>query len=102
MHIHMHTHMLRFHFFRRYRLRGVQNVVYYALPEHAHFYSEFVNMIGGGDGGDNGGASLVATESTAVVTSLFTRYDAMRLERVVGTKRVERMVKGAKAVYMFA
>ncbi|KAJ3037674.1 rRNA-binding ribosome biosynthesis protein utp25 [Rhizophlyctis rosea] len=38
----------RFHFFRRYRLRGVKSVVFYDLPVFGGFYPEVVNMVDGG------------------------------------------------------
>ena len=38
----------RAHFFRRYMMRGSMHVIFYSLPEYAHFYPEIVNMIGFG------------------------------------------------------
>jgi len=35
----------RFHFYRRLKMKGVKNVVFYALPTHSQFYSEFVNSM---------------------------------------------------------
>ncbi|KAG9033455.1 rRNA-binding ribosome biosynthesis protein utp25 [Tulasnella sp. UAMH 9824] len=32
----------RFHFFRRYRIKGVLNVIFYGPPDHANFYSELL------------------------------------------------------------
>ncbi|PKI85377.1 Utp25p [Malassezia vespertilionis] len=33
----------RFHFYRRYLIRGARNMVFYAPPEHAGYYTELVN-----------------------------------------------------------
>lgn len=35
----------RAHFFRRYKIRGALNLIFYSLPEYPHFYSEFCNML---------------------------------------------------------
>eukprot|EP00741_Cyanophora_paradoxa_P004256 tig00000789_g4132.t1 len=35
----------RFHFFKRYRIRGIKQLFFYTLPVYAKFYTEFVNML---------------------------------------------------------
>ena len=47
-------------------------------------------------------AVAAALETTATITSLYTKYDCLKLERIVGTKRVARMVQGEKSVFAFA
>ena len=36
----------RFHYFRRLRIRGIRNIVFYAPPNVAHHYTEMLNMLG--------------------------------------------------------
>lgn len=79
----------RFHFFRRYKLRGIHKLVFYSLPDHGGFYSEFVNF-------------MEQMNVEKEVTVLFDRLDKLKLERVVGTKRVRRMIEGDKEAFMFA
>ncbi|OZJ01731.1 hypothetical protein BZG36_05300, partial [Bifiguratus adelaidae] len=72
----------RFHFFRRYKIRGTYHVVFYALPENPRFYPEVVNFLG---------LRKDASASEDMTTSclaLFTRFDALKLERIVGSQRV--------------
>ena len=88
----------RFHFFRRYRIRGVHNLVFYSPPSHAHFYSEFVNMLSE----EGNMESLAIAETTASVTVLYSKFDELALERIVGRKRTERLTEGEKNVYLFA
>ena len=80
----------RAHHFWRYRIRGVKRVIFYALPENPVFYRE----VAGGclalseqqvEGGIQAGDGTVRT--------LFSRYDALKLERVVGSARVGKMLK---------
>ncbi|KAJ3163245.1 hypothetical protein HDU86_002415 [Geranomyces michiganensis] len=80
----------RFHFFRRYHIRGMRHIVFYALPEYGEYYAEMVNMLEEGKTGE-----------AVSCTVLYTRYDRLRLERVVGTKRVARMCEGEKDAFMF-
>ena len=40
----------RAHFYNRFRMRGVRELVFYGLPAYAHFYVEMVNSLEG-DGG---------------------------------------------------
>lgn len=78
----------RAHHFRRYKLRGVRHIIFYGLPDNPMFYTEIA------------GGFLAAGElidgldlSQASVRVLFSRYDAFKLERVVGTERVFRMLR---------
>jgi U3 small nucleolar RNA-associated protein 25 len=71
------------------------------MPENANFYAEFVNMLVNG-GGQDAQDNKLAVESNAIVSGLFTKYDALKLERVVGTKRVDRMLRSDKETFMFA
>jgi U3 small nucleolar RNA-associated protein 25 len=82
----------RFHFFRRFRLRGAHRVVFYDLPEHSQFYPDLVNflLVGGGD------------EEDMTVDVMFSKYDMLKLERVVGTKRCASMSRAVKNVFTFA
>ena len=82
----------RAHFFRRYMLRGARHVVFYSLPEYAHFYPEIVNLIAEGEGADGGSTSCL---------TLCTQYEQMALERLVGAKRCEHMLKATKSTFMF-
>jgi U3 small nucleolar RNA-associated protein 25 len=57
----------------------VRNIVFYAPPDHAQFYHEFLSFpfldVG------------VLAEDVAV-KMVYSKYDYMRLERIVGSKNV--------------
>ncbi|KDQ09561.1 hypothetical protein BOTBODRAFT_36967 [Botryobasidium botryosum FD-172 SS1] len=74
----------RFYFFRRYRLRGVQNIFFYAPPDHAQFYTELLSF-------PFLDSSVDPTDVTVKV--LHSRYDFMKLERIVGSKNVGALIR---------
>ncbi|PWA70846.1 nucleolar protein [Artemisia annua] len=77
----------RAHFYHRYKIRGIQNLVIYSLPERKEFYPEIVNMLEG--------------SNSMNCTVLFSRFDLLRLERIVGTAPAKRMVTSDKRIFTF-
>lgn len=77
----------RAHHFYRYAIKGVRNVVVYQLPDNPLFYKEVVS----GFIGASITAGNIAAEE-AKVRVLLSKWDALRLERVVGTERVPSML----------
>jgi U3 small nucleolar RNA-associated protein 25 len=75
-----------------YRIRGAQHIFFYQLPEHAHFYPELLSVL----------SDAVDGLRDLTISALYSRYDQLRLERIVGTKRAIRMIKGEKSAYLFA
>ncbi|KAH9942377.1 digestive organ expansion factor [Epithele typhae] len=74
----------RFHFFRRYKLRGIRNLVFYAPPDHPQFYTEFLSYPFLDDDVD-------ASDVTCKV--LYSKYDWLRLERIAGTEGAAELIK---------
>ena len=87
----------RAHFFFRRRIRNVREVHFYSLPEHAGYYAELLGFLGA-DEAAAGSAAVAAPSSSAV----FSRVDALQLERVVGTARARKMLApDAPSTFMF-
>ena len=78
----------RAHHFRRYRLKGVKSIIMYSLPDNASFYSDIVRGFIGYSV-DSGQVD----PSLASVRILFSQWDALKLERVVGSTRMRRMLQ---------
>ena len=77
----------RAHHFRRYALRGVKQVIMYSLPDNPTFYRE---IVGGYLGRSISDGSIA--EGNASVRSMFSKRDALSLERIVGSSRYRKML----------
>ena len=81
----------RWHFFNRYRLRGVRHLIFSGVPEHGRFYSELVNCL----------EEASESHNTSVLV-LFCKFEAHAVQRIVGTERAGRMLaQDAKSTFMF-
>ncbi|KAM7477704.1 hypothetical protein LguiA_025917 [Lonicera macranthoides] len=78
----------RAHFYHRYKIRGIQNLIIYSLPERKEFYPEIVNMLEG--------------SHSMACSVLFSRFDQLRLERIVGSAPAKRMTTSEKGVFVFS
>jgi U3 small nucleolar RNA-associated protein 25 len=61
----------------------VRNIIFYAPPDHADFYTEFLSFPFLDEG--------VAGEDVTVRV-VYSKYDYMRLERIVGSNKVKDLV----------
>ncbi|PWN19410.1 DUF1253-domain-containing protein [Microstroma glucosiphilum] len=139
----------RFHFYRRYVLRGAQTIVWYALPEHANFFGEVMafpfakstslvealnegtsasatasrgavstmkkRKVSKGKIGAAAAAAAAGAESDeeeqeeeleldpadVSMTALYSRYDLLRLQRIVGMDLARRMVEEERGSWRF-
>ncbi|KIJ18605.1 hypothetical protein PAXINDRAFT_110079 [Paxillus involutus ATCC 200175] len=74
----------RFHFYRRYKIRGIRNILFYGPPSHPQFFSEFLTYPFLDDG-------VEASDITCRVVSC--RYDWFKLERILGSKGVNEVLE---------
>lgn len=75
----------RFHFYHRFRLRGVSRIIFYSLPSIPNYYVDFCNMISSSEGS---------------VVSLFSKVDVNQLQFIVGAERTKKMVRGMKSSFL--
>ncbi|CAJ0539825.1 Ff.00g072460.m01.CDS01 [Fusarium sp. VM40] len=86
----------RAHHFRRYQFTGVQRVIFYGLPDNPIFYTE---IAGGYLSKSEQDLRLDPGQGTVKV--MFSKYDVMKLERVVGSKRVGKMIQDRGDTFEF-
>ncbi|KAM0344577.1 hypothetical protein ACHAPU_007351 [Fusarium lateritium] len=86
----------RAHHFRRYQFTGVQRVIFYGLPDNPIFYTE---IAGGYLSKSEQDLRLEPGQGTAKV--MFSKYDVMKLERIVGSKRVGKMIQDRGDTFEF-
>jgi hypothetical protein len=88
----------RFHFYNRFKLRGIHRIVCYSPPLHADFYAELSNLV------EVEAATTAASGGGSITNvTLFDMTDSQPLERVVGTTAAKRMLApGDKRVFEIA
>ncbi|KAF3905764.1 hypothetical protein AA313_de0203373 [Arthrobotrys entomopaga] len=77
----------RVHHFRRYALKGVLNVFMYTMPTNPIFYKEIIGFLR--DSISSGGIDF----GNSRVRALFSQWDALKLERIIGTTGYNEMRK---------
>lgn len=83
----------RAHHYFRYKLRGIRKLIFYGVPENPIFWTEMVDALGSTAQTDADWAQAQsAKQGRGLVRALFSKWDFMKLERVVGTDRVGRLV----------
>jgi U3 small nucleolar RNA-associated protein 25 len=93
----------RAHYFLRHRIKGVQHVIWYGLPELPTCYTEIVNALGDGLSSFLDDANHASTTSiTSSSVALFTKYESHALERIVGSGQCQRLLKADKNTFSFS
>ncbi|GAV05520.1 hypothetical protein RvY_15640 [Ramazzottius varieornatus] len=82
----------RFHFFYRYRIRGIRHILFYGLPHYTHYYAELCNMMVGDD-------TDVLHQFTSDV--LYSKFDAFSLTSIVGPAKAQTMLQSDKTVHLY-
>ncbi len=80
----------RYHYYHRIAFKGAHHMIVYSLPMNAIFYSEYLNYMEESE-----------ERSSMSCTVLFSKYEKLQLERIVGDARCERMINGDKNTFLF-
>ena len=79
----------RLHFFRRYRLKAIKNLVFYAPPTYSEFYSELVNQM----------EEDTVNKCNGQIIVLCSQYDSLALQRIIGNDRTSTLLKSDSSVH---
>ena len=85
----------RFHFYRRFQIKGVRHVVFYQLPTIPTFYPQVCNLAMS----TLQGRKFQADDTSFSISSIFCKYDGHMLAGVLGAERVGLVAK--KKVFNF-
>ncbi|KAK6456393.1 U3 snoRNA-associated protein 25 [Scheffersomyces xylosifermentans] len=85
----------RLHYFRRFEISGVKTLLMYGLPSIPVFYKELVRFIGKSVFKEQCDLDL------AFVKILFSKWDAVTLERVVGNERAPALCNSVNELFEF-
>lgn len=90
----------RFHFYKRYRLRGAHTIVFYGLPDNPAIFSEVLEFpFNRKEGQRSVGPELEPNE--VKVEALFCRYDLLKLRRIVGAD-AQTLLSEDKSMWKFS
>lgn len=70
--------------------RGVHEVVFYSLPQHADFYLDIVNM-----------ATARSVDLLCSAQALVSKYDYLPMRRIIGDKRAKRIASADAKSFLF-
>lgn len=85
----------RLHYFRRYEIGGVKNIIMYAPPTNPIFYKELIRFIAKSVFKDECDLNLVT------VKILYSKWDATALDRIVGNERAPILCHSRNEMYEF-
>ncbi|CAH9091512.1 unnamed protein product [Cuscuta epithymum] len=74
----------RFHFYYRYKIRSIQNLIIYSLPERKELFVEVLNMLEG-----------------PTCRILFSPFDLLKLQRIVGSSTAKLMIASDQKLLTF-
>ncbi|VDK49752.1 unnamed protein product [Gongylonema pulchrum] len=75
----------RFHFYRRYNIKGIKSVVFYQPPAQPTFYHELINLV---------------VSECVYVRLLYTKLDFLRLANIFGDQCAQKIIASQKAVHV--
>ncbi|KAG4303190.1 hypothetical protein PCK1_000528 [Pneumocystis canis] len=74
----------RAHHYRRYNIKGTNTIIFYSLPENPLFYPELIKFM----------YNMYEKKNyNKHSKAMFSKWDALKLERIVGSQRVSLMLK---------
>lgn len=86
----------RFHHFKRFLVKGVNQVIFYGLPENPRFYKEIVLFLARTAKETETDLSIYRTKV------IYSKWDSLKVERIVGSDRIGVLFEGIGETYEFS
>lgn len=91
----------RAHFYLRHNIKGARHLIFFGLPEYSDVFPAVVNMLNEGLSNSEEDGEGIISRMPMSCLSLYTKFDAHPLERIVGTSHADKMIRGDKSSYLF-
>ena len=92
----------RFHFYHRYRIKGIRHILFYDLPSYGHFYPEIVHFLTLPHVQEkNLSSSTRQTDEPSTCTALYAKEDALKLAYILGQNTVTDLLNSEKNTHLF-
>lgn len=94
----------RFHFYHRYRIKGIRHILFYDLPSYGHFYPEIVHFLTLPHVEEKKTTTLTRTQHSdepSSCTALYAKEDALKLAYILGQQAVTDLLNSEKNTHMF-
>ena len=89
----------RFHFYHRYRIKGIRHILFYDLPSYGHFYPEIVHFLTLPRVQEKNQSST--TDEPSTCTALYAKEDALKLAYILGQTTVTDLLNSEKNTHLF-
>ncbi|CAF3672910.1 unnamed protein product [Adineta steineri] len=96
----------RFHFYHRYRIKGIRHILFYDLPSYGNFYPEIVHFLTLPHVEEKKTTITTTTRTNQTVepstcTALYAKEDALKLAYVLGQSAVTDLLTSDKNTHLF-
>jgi U3 small nucleolar RNA-associated protein 25 len=84
----------RCHFYHRYKIKGIRNIIFYEPPTFPKFYSEMLNMLTP----ELQGKKFDESSSHFTATTLFSNHDTLQLGALIGFSNAVKLIQNKKSI----
>lgn len=84
----------RCHFYNRYKIKGIRNIIFYEPPVFARFYSELVNMLTPELQGKKYADKAIRFDAT----TLFSNHDTLQLGAIIGYNTAAELIQQKRSI----
>lgn len=84
----------RCHFYNRYKIKGIRNIIFYDPPLFSKFYTELVNMLTP----ELQGKKMADDPRDFEATTLFSNHDTLQLGAILGYSNAVKLIETKKSV----